>query len=137
MPETNASADPLALFAALEHERRGLESRLGEVKKEQAALQAVLLEQWADRGQQSATVNGLTIYVAGDFYCTKRSEKSTAQLIEVLRAEGLERCIEVGYGASSLKAWVKEQLAAGSEIPAAVAECLNFDTIPRLRARVS
>jgi hypothetical protein len=49
----------------------------------------------------------------------------------------LERCVQVGYNASSLKAFIKEQLAAGSEIPEAVASCLNYDTIPRLRTRLA
>jgi len=130
-------ADPLARFAALEHERRDLEERLDAIKKEEAGLQDTILEEWAERGQQSARVDGLTVYVARDFYCTKRGEISMEQLLDVLRSSGLDRCIQVGYNASSLKAFVKEQLTEGSEIPEALANCLNYDTIPRLRTRLS
>ncbi len=132
-----ANGDPLGRFAQLEHERRELEDRLDAVKKEQAQLQEYILDDWANRGQKSANVDGLTIYVAQDFYCTKRSDVSTEQLIETLRQHGLERVIQVGYNASSLKAFIKEQIADGSAIPEPLQRMLHYDTIPRLRARLA
>jgi hypothetical protein len=144
-------SDPLARFVALEHERRKLEGRLEDIGKEAGALQDHLLNDWAERGQQSANVDGLCVYIARDFYCSKRKEFSTEQIIDVLKAAGLERCIQIGYNASSLKAFVKEQLAAGSDVLVAkfavgnaeqavqlsLADCINYDTVPRLRTRAS
>ena len=131
------ATDALGLFVALEHERRQVEDRLDAIKKEQADLQERILDEWADRGQRSANVDGLTVYIAHDFYCSKRKEVSTEQLIDVLKDAGLERCVQVGYNASSMKAFIKEQLAQGSELPEQLANSLNYDTIPRLRARLS
>lgn len=130
-------SDPLARFSALEHRRRDLEEQLDAIKKEQSKLQEQILDEWADIGQQSAKVNGLTVYVAHEFYCSKRGDISTEQLIEILKSAGLDRCVQVGYNASSLKAFVKEQLAQGSELPEQLASCLNYDTTPRLRTRLS
>jgi hypothetical protein len=131
------NSDPLSRFVALDHERRKLESRLKELGEEQAGLQERIIEEWIDRGQQSANIDGLTVYVARDFYCSKRGEVSTEQLIDALKQHGLDRCVQVGYNASSLKAFVKEQLAAGSELPAPLAAMLNYDTVPRLRTRAA
>jgi len=133
----SAENDSLARFVALDHERRQVEDRLDAIKKEQTALQERVLDEWADRGQQSAKVDGLTVYVAHEFYCSKRGEISTEQLIEILKSSGLDRCVQVGYNASSLKAFVKEQLAQGSELPEQLANSLNYDTTPRLRTRLS
>jgi hypothetical protein len=131
------NSDPLSRFVQLDHERRKVEDRLDAIKKEQTALQERILDEWADRGQQSAKVGGLSVYVAHEFYCSKRSEVSTEQLIEILKSAGLDRCVQVGYNASSLKAFVKEQIAGGSELPETLARCLNYDTTPRLRTRLS
>jgi DNA-binding transcriptional regulator YbjK len=129
--------DRLARFVALDHERRETEDRLDTIKKEQAALQEELLEEWADRSQSSANIGNLTVYVAHDFYCNKRSEVSTEQIIGVLRSIGLEHCVQTGYNATSVKAFVKEELAKGSDIPEVLKDCLNYDTVPRLRTRLN
>ena len=130
-----AVTDSLAKFVALDKERRKVEDRLDAIKKEQGVLNETLLDEWADRGQQSASVDGLTVYIARDFYCTKKSEVSTEQIIEVLRQNGLEQCVQTGYNATSLKAFVKEQLVSESELPEALESCIKYGTIPRLRTR--
>lgn len=136
-PEAATGDDALGRFAVLDRERREVEDRLDAIKKEQTALQERILDEWADRGQQSANVSGLTIYIAKDFYCSKRPEVSTEQLIDILRDAGLERCVQIGYNAQSLKAFVKEQLAEGSELPTPLANSIKYDTTPRLRTRLS
>jgi hypothetical protein len=136
-PTVAQQPDSLSKFVSLDKERRQVEARLDAIKKEQSILQNALLDEWADRGQQSANVDGLTVYIARDFICSKKSEISTEQIIEVLRQNGLEQCVQTGYNATSLKAFVKEQLASESEIPEALKSCLNYDTIPRLRTRLA
>jgi hypothetical protein len=131
------NSDPLSRFVQLDHERRQVEDRLDAIKKEQTAMQERVLDEWADRGQQSAKVGGLTIYVAHEFYCSKRGGVSTEQLIEILKSSGLDRCVQVGYNASSLKAFVKETIAGGSDLPDTLKACLNYDTTPRLRTRLA
>ena len=135
--QAGLNGDSLARFVALDHERREVEDRLDAIKKEQATLNERLLEEWADRGQKSANVDGLTVYIAHDFYCTKKSEISTEQIIAALRANGLEQCVQTGYNATSLKAFVKESLTSESEIPESLKSCLNYDTVARLRTRLA
>jgi hypothetical protein len=137
MRDEQSEGDAVARFAALERERRTVEDRLDAIKREEAKLQERILEEWVDRGQRSANVNGLTIFIAMDFYCSKKAEISTEQIIDVLKESGLERCVQIGYNASSLKAFVKEQIADGSELPETLRNCLNYDTVPRLRTRLA
>ncbi|MFZ5831261.1 MAG: hypothetical protein ACOY3P_14310 [Planctomycetota bacterium] len=127
--------DPLARFVELEHKRRDLESQLDQVKDEARQLEARILEEWAERGQNSAKVGGLTVYLANDFYCSKRATSSTDELVSALRDAGLSDYVSIGYNAASLKAWVKEQVASGGDIPQPLAERLNYDTTPRLKTR--
>ena len=129
--------DPLARFVKLSKEKRSLENRIETIDDELKGLEESLLDEWCERGQQNANVDGMTVYITRDFYCTKKKEFSTEQLIELLKESGMERVVQVGYNASSLKSWVKETLAGGGEIPAPLANCLNFDTVPRLKARLS
>lgn len=137
--------DSLARFVALDHERRAVEDRLDAIKKEQAALQESLLDEWADRGQKSANVDGLTVYATTDVYCAKAAGVSGRDLADVLIANGLGDI--VGYNANSLKAWVKETLRAAQEedrnatIETAISEeirqLVRFTEETRLRTRLA
>ena len=127
----------LTQFIALEKERREIEERLDGLKKEQAAVADDILEEWTASGQQSANIDGFCCYVAKDFVCGKKGDVETEHLIEVLREAGLAQCVQVGYNAASLKSWIKESLANESAIPEPLAACLNYQTIPRLRARLA
>lgn len=129
--------DPLARFVALEKERREIEARLKQCKAEATAIQEQLLDDWADRGQQSAQVDGLTVYVAHDFYCRKKGGIDTKEICSVLEQHGLSRLVGPNYDASKLKSWVKEQITEGSELPSDLDDLLMYDNVPRLRTRLS
>ena len=134
-------ADPLARFAALELERRDLEARLDEIKEETGKLQGKILEEWAERGQSTAKINGLTIYTTFDFWCSKRSGVMTEEFCRRLEAAGLGRLVALGYNAQSLKAWVKEQTMeddSGNQVyavPDELAEVIQYGETPRLKTR--
>lgn len=131
----DAPDDALARFVALEKERRELEERLAELQHESAAVAARLLDEWADRGQQNAKVDGMTVYVAMDFYCSKRTQFTTPEVCEILTRNGLDYLVGPAYNASSLKSWVKEQLTEGTPLPEELAAAIQYDEIPRLRTR--
>lgn len=130
-------SDHLARFVELEKERRQIEDRLEEIKQETNYLQGLILDEWADRGQQNANLAGMTVYIAHDFYCNKRPEYDQGEVCRRLADEGLGRLVSPAYSAASLKAWVKEQLSLGADVPERLKEVLNYDEVPRLRARLS
>lgn len=133
--------DPLARYVALETERREVEVRLDEIKAEAAKLQERILEDWAGRGMSSAKINGLLVFTAVDFWCSKRSGIDTAEVCRRLEAAGLGRLVAPAYSAQSLKAWVKEQSIedeAGNQtyaVPDELLEVIQFGETARLRTR--
>jgi len=136
VPST-AGGDPLAEYVALEKERRALDARLKANKEAARKLEAEILDEWADRGQTNAAVDGLTVYLATDFYCTKRGGVEREVLCDALAAAGRPDLVHPDYSASALKAWVKELLAESGEVPGELAPLLNVQEAPRLRTRVS
>lgn len=129
--------DMLARFVALEKRRRGLEAELDATKKESAGVAEMLLDEWADRGQQNARVEDLTVFVSHDFYCNKRAGVPAAQVCDLLDRFGLERLVAPGYSATSLKAWVREQLTAGSDLPVELEAVLSHGETTRLKTRLT
>lgn len=129
--------DPLARYVELEHRRREIEAELQRIKTEETEIEGRILDEWADRGQQNANVNGMTVYVSQDFYCSKRAGVDTAVICDRLKTIGLTAIVGENYNASSLKSWVKEQLTSGGEIPNELSMLLNYDTVPRLRTRLT
>ena len=129
--------DPLAQYVALEQRKRELEEQLKAVKAEASVLEKQLIEQWIDRGQQNATLCGMTAYITSDFFLNKRPEYSTERLAECLIKHGLERVVQTGYAAGSLKTFIKEQMAAGGELPDELMAMLSYGEIPRIRVRLA
>jgi hypothetical protein len=127
--------DNLARFVALEKRRREIEGELDAIKEEARQLEEWLLDEWADRGQQNASVDGLTVYVAVEFYCNKVPGVETPEICRRLEAAGLGDLVAPAYNAARLKSWVKESIDEGRPLPQDLAECLKFDSVPRLRSR--
>ncbi len=125
----------LTRWVDLEKERRACEERAEACKKEQNAIQELLLDEWVENGQQSANIGGFTVYIAHEFFCSKRAGFTTEQVIAALEENGLSRLVSTGYNAAGLKAHVNEQIKAGADLPEDLQRCLNYDSIPRLRAR--
>jgi len=131
-----ATSDPLARFVEIERRRREIEEEDKRLAKEAAALQDQLLNDWADRGQQSATVAGFTIYIAHEFYCSKHGDVPMPVVCEILAASGLGGMVAPAYNAQSLKAWIKERVTAGEEIPEELKAAMSYGEVPRLRTRL-
>lgn len=134
--EPDTATDPLGRFVEIERRRREIEDEDKRLAKEAAALQEQLLNDWADRGQQSATVAGFTIYVAHEFYCSKHGDVPTPIVCEILAANGLGNLVAPAYNANSLKAWIKERVTASEEIPEELKAAMSYGEVPRLRTRL-
>jgi hypothetical protein len=124
-----------ARFVMLEADKRALEAKLKQINEEMEFLEGRILEAWSDAGQQSASINGYTVYVTVDFFCTKRGGVDTAGFCELLKANGLGNIVGPTYAANSLKAWVKERRDNQEEIPQEIAERINAVEVARLRCR--
>ena len=133
-PDKFRNVDRLGRYVQLEHQRRELEQHLDAVKQEQAGLAEAILDEWADRGQQSANVDGFSLYVRMDFICNKAVGVPTERVCELLQQHGLSQLVAPAYSAASLKAWVKEQIRSGCELPDELSKVLTYQDMPRLIA---
>lgn len=125
--------DKLAEFVKLEREKRELESRLEAIKSERQKLEQALLDEWANRGQTSANLDGFCTYVRMDFYCNKKGGVPTESVCDVLRTIGLADMVAPSYNAAKLKSIVKEWNESG-QVPEELQALLSYDTVPRLVA---
>jgi len=132
--EETQHPDPLSEFVAVERRLRELDNETDALKKRRVALEQRLLDEWADKGQQSANIAGFTVYITTDFFCNKRSGVAMPDVCRLLENSGLGNMVSPAYNAQSLKAWVKEHEGEGT-IPEDLAAVLQWDTVPRLRAR--
>lgn len=130
--------DPLAEFVALEKRRRVLEAELKTNKEQGDTLREVISEDWADRGETMARVDGMTVYLADDFHCWKERGVETQAICDRLKLHGVD-IVKEGYNASSLKSYVRERINEESEesLPGDIAELLDFGTEPKLKTRLS
>jgi hypothetical protein len=131
----NAS-EALTRFAELDHELRQIEQRKEAIEKEMGTLEPVILNDWETRNQQNAKVGNVTIFIRSDFYCSKSSAVSTADVCRALESHGLGILVSPNYNAAALKARIKSMDEADL-VPDELKRVLNFDYTPRLRTRLS
>lgn len=122
-------------YARLANELRRVDAETEALKVQARAVEARLLDQFADSGCKSARVGDLTLYVRMDRYVSKRGEVDTDRVCRALRACGLGYMVSDGYNASSLKSKIKEYQDEGVEVPGELAELLNIGEVPRLATR--
>ena len=134
-PTPGTFQELLAEFVKLEHERREHEDRLKVIGERLTKLREPLIDHFADTGIQNANVDGLTVYVRMDRYCSKRGDATTDQVCAALKAAGCGYMVADGYNAASLKSKVKEWTDQGVEVPGELASLLNIGEVARLATR--
>jgi hypothetical protein len=142
------SADSLARYVEIEHKLRALEAQVKALEKEQETLAPMVLDEWLERGQHAATLQGSTVYIATDVYCSKADGVDGRTLADALIAAGLGGAVT--YNVNTLKAWVKEKVAQAREghkefvstdelineaIPEEIRSKVRFSEEQRLRVR--
>lgn len=105
----------LARFAELAEIEDDLDDQLKAVRKEKAALEAELIEEFLDTGIQRVNVNGRTIYLRKQIWASVR-DGNKRRACDVLRAEGLDELIEESFNTGTLSAYVREQIERADEI---------------------
>ena len=120
-------------FVELEKEKRDLEERLKQCKKDMATLQEQILDDWADQAMQSAKIGGFNVHIRNDFVCTKRGGVAMEDVCTALYTNGLGALVKDSYSAAALKSRIKE-MAAEDQVPEDLGRLLRYETLPRLIA---
>lgn len=102
-------------YVRLRAEAAKLDEQSEELKTKIKAREAWLLEQMAAHGTSKLTVCGKTLFQTKDLIVSKGTGVQTEQLIELLRSHGLGDLVSDSYSAGTLKARVKEYIAAAVE----------------------
>jgi len=92
---------------ALDSQKRQLEKDLDEVKLRREELEKNLLEQFAEAGIDSITVDGKKVYLKRDTW-TSALEGDRAKACTFLKEHGLDFYVNETFNATSISAYVRE-----------------------------
>ena len=98
---------------ALDSQKRQLEKDLDEVKLRREELEKNLLEQFAEAGIDSITVDGKKVYLKRDTW-TSALEGDRAKACTFLKEHGLDFYVNETFNATSISAYVREHRNAFS-----------------------
>lgn len=96
----------LAKRARLETKARNLKAQTDAVKAEIEALDAQILENFAETGVSSVKVGGYTFYLRTDLFANHNGDKLAT--IAALKENGLAEFVREDFSAQTLKGWVRE-----------------------------
>ena len=122
----------LATYIALVQRKRDLTAQAKELGEQADALEAKLLEEWADAGRQSVTEGGYHVYLSGVRYAPPRDE-DRARAVQALLANGMGDMLT--YNGRTLGSWITEREKLEEEVPAWLAEVVNLDKTWSLNVR--
>lgn len=110
----------LSQYTALHARKAALADDLAATNKDISALEAVLLEQFAEDGIQSIkTQDGPTVYLQVQLWARPIGGRENA--MEALRLAGLGDLVEETVNLQTLSAWCRERLKSEEELPASFA----------------
>lgn len=109
----NEYQDKLARFVELAKEKKSLDSSIKEIDRELKPLEAELIEHFTEMGQQSAKVNGVTVYLHRQLWAgpakLDNGESDYETTVTALLDAGLGDMVQTRFNTNTLSAWVREQ----------------------------
>lgn len=97
-------------YAKLHQRAEELKRELKEIEEKMTEIENRLIEEWAETGQSSATVNDVTFYIAKQHSVTRKPGVSMEELCKELQCVGAAHLIYQAYNAMSLRRWVLDNL---------------------------
>jgi len=131
---TAAYIDNAKRFVALTVEKRQIEARLKEIEAELRSLQEPLLDYMADSGIDRISLDGYTLYPLTQTWASAL-DGDQPRACAALEVAGLSKMVQPRFNAQTLSAWVREQMAAGQELPVSFEGTIKVLTIVEIRAR--
>jgi hypothetical protein len=116
-PEPREPVDPDSVSLPLAKVRRYKELRdlqktseaeADAFKEEANAIEAELIEAFADAGLQNVNIDGRTVYLHRSVFAMRRPGVTAEDVIEALRADGAGDLVRDTVNANTLSAWVRE-----------------------------
>jgi len=99
-------------LVVLAQEKKKLEEKLKEVKKQIEKLHEPIIQDMQDNGLKNiALANGATLVQRRDVFCSKRAGVPMPLLCQVLKNHKFEDYVAETYSTAGLKEWIREQEA--------------------------
>jgi len=125
-------------LSELADERKQINERLDEIKKEHRELEPELLDFMADSGiQKTKSANGNTVFMKNSHYFRVPADKRN-QAVRILELHGREDLIDTTPSDKRIGAWLKEEAEDsinGPEIPDYLQGVLNHSSVITLQIR--
>ena len=125
-------------LSELADEKKQLNERLDEIKKEHRELEPDLLEFMGDSGiQKTKSANGNTVFMKNSHYFRVPADRRE-DAVYILRQQGMEDMIDVTPSDRRIGAWIKEMSEDsinGPEIPDYLKGVLNHSSVITLQIR--
>jgi hypothetical protein len=108
------NTDRIKAYAELDELRLKLNRELDKIRKKQAKLEPMILENMGESGVDSMRVEGRTVYIQRLIW-GKYSDRGDA--IKALKEAGLEDLVSEGFNANQLAAYLRELDATNEPLP--------------------
>jgi hypothetical protein len=124
--------DQIIRYAELDEKRLNLMREVDSLRKAQAAMEPLILEDMSVSGMESTKVNGRTIYIQRQIWA---KYSSAEEAVEALKEAGLGDLVKEKFNANQLAALLREMDAQGEEPPAQFAGVIEPNEVFHIRTR--
>jgi hypothetical protein len=135
----STDAAPSALLAYLDARKELEESdeKMKRTKARVAELERMVVEDWAASGTTQIRIDGRTIYTRRDLHVNTPAANRVALLVAVRAMDMVEMIADPGptVQPAKLKAFVRECLHDGNDVPDVIAGLINVHQEQRLSVR--
>lgn len=107
----------LKTYARLRRQQEASDAEAKAIKEQADALEAKLIEAFAEEGIQNVKVDGQTIYLRRDLFAQKRPGTEASDLEGALVKAGLDHFIKASVNMQSLSAYLRDLDKTETELP--------------------
>lgn len=127
----------LSRFIKIDTRIKELEEQTKKLKEDRAELESMILDDFAQHGQNQARFGRATVYLRRQLWPFKKNGLTKEQVCRVLRRAKLGALVGPGYSTSSLAAVLRERVDAGNSIPPSIERAFDIQYKTNLRVRRS
>lgn len=118
----------------LKEERKEVNRRLKVLNVAIAAIESASVEQFVAAGTDQVRIDGRTATLSSLIWAQKIDEETTPeQIVDALRADGLEHLVKENYNSSQLSGWMRDLEEEGKPLPPHVAKVLQANEVWSVR----
>lgn len=99
--------EQLKRFVALTEEKKALDEKKKQIDAELDEVEVSIVKDFEAEGVQKMSIDGRTVYLAEDLYCSPL-EGDREAVIKALRSAGMRSMVKPNYNTQTLTAYVRE-----------------------------